>query len=104
MKLKYTLASLLFSVSVASSLADDVPAFPGAEGFARYATTGGRTTTTGRVYHVTRLADDTMQSRVPFAPHHARSSCLRSIPVCSGRCPTAPVATGVLPSRSLSHG
>jgi len=67
MKLKYTLASLLFSVSVASSLADDVPAFPGAEGFARYTTTGGRTTTTGRVYHVTRLADDTSKGSLRWA-------------------------------------
>ncbi len=41
-------------------VADDIPAFPGAEGHARYTTTGGRGTgsSTPKVYHVTNLADN----------------------------------------------
>lgn len=46
------------AVAIASNAQNTAPAFPGAEGFARYTTTGGRGTNgTTHVYHVTNLND-----------------------------------------------
>ncbi len=51
-----TMAAL--AVAIASNAQNSAPAFPGAEGFARYTTTGGRGTDgTTKVYHVTNLND-----------------------------------------------
>lgn len=48
-------ATMSFSLSAfADEVKGSAPAFPGAEGYARYTTTGGRD---GEVYHVTSLAD-----------------------------------------------
>lgn len=50
---------LAFAALTPAAKADNVPAFPGAEGFARYTTTGGRGTNgTTKVYHVTNLNDN----------------------------------------------
>lgn len=54
------LYSTIFALALTGSMMaqDNVPAFPGAEGFARYTTTGGRGTNgTTKVYHVTNLND-----------------------------------------------
>ena len=56
MKQIITLFSTLIIVAalISDLHAQTTPAFPGAEGFARYTTTGGRG---GSVYHVTNLND-----------------------------------------------
>lgn len=48
------LATVFSFLPTINAQADDIPAFPGAEGHARYTTTGGRG---GSVYHVTNLND-----------------------------------------------
>ena len=53
--------------------AQDVPAFPGAEGHARYTTSGGRG---GKVYHVTKLTDDGSKGTLRYA---VRKSGVRTV-------------------------
>ncbi len=55
---KIYLSVAALALACAASAQSDVPAFPGAEGFARYTTTGGRGTNGATtVYHVTNLND-----------------------------------------------
>ena len=75
MIIKKSIASLAFATLAINANADNVPAFPGAEGFARYTTSGGRNaTTTARIFHVTRLADDTNQGSLRWAVNQAKKN------------------------------
>ena len=66
--------SLLLSILLATTqLMAQTPAFPGAEGHARYTTTGGRG---GKVYHVTKLTDDGSKGTLRYA---VRKSGVRTV-------------------------
>lgn len=66
----FKFAGLLFAglFALFNAQAQDIPAFPGAEGFGRYSTTGGRG---GEVYHVTKLTDGTEEGTFRWACNKA---------------------------------
>ncbi len=68
------IVALLFSLILTTPLLfAQTAAFPGAEGHARYTTTGGRG---GRVYHVTKLSDDGSKGTLRYA---VRKSGVRTV-------------------------
>ena len=72
---KKSIAALAVATLTINANADNIPAFPGAEGFARYTTSGGRNATTAaRIFHVTRLADDTNTGSLRWAVNKTKNN------------------------------
>lgn len=71
--MKKCVSIFLGSLFCVLSVSAQTPAFPGAEGFARYTTTGGRG---GTVYHVTKLTDDGSKGTLRYA---VRRSGVRTV-------------------------
>lgn len=71
--MKKSLAIILGGLACMAAVSAQTPAFPGAEGHARYTTTGGRG---GKVYHVTKLADDGSKGTLRYA---VRRSGVRTV-------------------------
>lgn len=63
---------MMASTTMAQQTDEQLPAFPGAEGYARYIT-GGRG---GKVYHVTRLDDDSKEGSLRWALSQASPSVI----------------------------
>ena len=58
--MKRNLLTLLAAIfAMGATAQDQAPAFPGAEGHGRYVTGGRASDGTTKVYHVTKLEDDT---------------------------------------------
>ena len=75
MTTKKSIAALAVATLTINANADNIPAFPGAEGFARYTTSGGRNATTAaRIFHVTRLADDTNTGSLRWAVNKTKNN------------------------------